>query len=107
MKMPPTFCHMGNKSASFIPILIILSAAPLFGYSVCPLPRNGGTDNAASLTPRKENEQTLGFSKKGINHYFSGNIIYGLHAKYDTDDNVLHERGKSLSLRFWYNPDSE
>lgn len=27
MKMPPTFCHMGNKSASFILIFIILSAA--------------------------------------------------------------------------------
>lgn len=41
MKTPPTFCHMGNKSASFILIFIILSAA-LYLVMVYPLPRNEG-----------------------------------------------------------------
>lgn len=41
-KTPPTFCHVGNKSASFIPIFSRLSAASLFGYLVWPLSRNGG-----------------------------------------------------------------
>lgn len=39
---PPTFCHVGNKSAPFILIFSRLSAAPLFGYLVWPLSRNGG-----------------------------------------------------------------
>lgn len=40
-KTPLTFCHVGNKSASFIPKFSRLSAASLFGYVVWPLSRNG------------------------------------------------------------------
>lgn len=49
MKTPPTFCHVGNKSASFILIFSTLSAAPLFGYIVCPLSRHGEVWSPPSL----------------------------------------------------------
>lgn len=53
------------KSASFILIFIILSAAPLFGYIVYPLPGNRGVDNTSALQLRKGHKK----------HWISMNVI--------------------------------
>lgn len=49
MKMPPTYCHVGNKKRFFYSNIYYLERSPLFGYIVSPLPGSRGIDNASSL----------------------------------------------------------
>ena len=62
----PTFCHVGNKSASFIPIFSRLSAASLFGYLVWPLPRNGGRVDRIGYGTEKRNTEKNTFPKSQL-----------------------------------------
>lgn len=58
---PPTFCHVGNKSAPFILIFSRLSAAPLFGYLVWPLSINGGVRIKIGRVIKKRKNKKLDF----------------------------------------------
>lgn len=63
-RTPPTFCHVGNKRASFIPIFSRWSAASLFGYLVWPLSKNGGCVDRIGYGIKREKYRIKYFQKK-------------------------------------------
>lgn len=73
-KTPPTFYHVGNKSASFIPIFSRLSAASLFGYLVWPLSRSEGCVARIGCGIKKKNTEKNTLSKIQLTPEVDSNI---------------------------------